>query len=146
MVAFDFPRPRRPANPHRLSSTSDGDIPVIDQPVRMVSVDTPEKPGYAGLPPAAQATLDRCRPPEGRHLQRPPPGLREYLLGRLTTDAAERHIDAGLQATAEFERLQFPAVESTPSSAGRRRSRRRVGHPIPPARAESYTVTLEPAA
>jgi endonuclease YncB( thermonuclease family) len=108
MVAFDFPRLSRPANPHRLSSTSDGDTPVIDQPVRMVSVDTPEKPGYAGLPPTAQATLDRCRTRlEDGTYHALPQGLRDYLLGRLTADAAERHIGAGLQATAEFERLQL---------------------------------------
>jgi endonuclease YncB( thermonuclease family) len=62
MVAFDFPRPSRPANPHRLASTSDGDTPVIDQPVRMVSVDTPEKPGYAGLPPPPRPPLTAAAP------------------------------------------------------------------------------------
>ena len=47
--------------PRQLARTSDSDTPVIDQPVRMVSVDTPEKQHYAGLPPTAQAKLDRCR-------------------------------------------------------------------------------------
>jgi endonuclease YncB( thermonuclease family) len=61
MVAFDFPRTTRPAQPRQLARTSDGDTPVIDQPVRMVSVDTPEKQHYAGLPPTAQTTLNRCR-------------------------------------------------------------------------------------
>jgi endonuclease YncB( thermonuclease family) len=50
MVAFNFPRITRPAQPRQLARTSDGDTPVIDQPVRMVSVDTPEKAEYAGLP------------------------------------------------------------------------------------------------
>ena len=40
-------------DPHTLSRISDGDTPVIDQPVRMVSVDTPEKAEYAGLPSTA---------------------------------------------------------------------------------------------
>jgi endonuclease YncB( thermonuclease family) len=107
MVAFDFPRTTRPAQPRQLSRTSDGDTPVIDQPVRMVSVDTPEKQHYAGLPPTAQAKLDRCRQrlQDGTYAALPD-GLREYLVGRLTLDAAERHIAAGLGASAAFEALQ----------------------------------------
>jgi endonuclease YncB( thermonuclease family) len=42
---FGFDRQLRGVFPHRPLRTSDGDTPVIDQPVRMVSVDTPEKPG-----------------------------------------------------------------------------------------------------
>jgi endonuclease YncB( thermonuclease family) len=107
MVAFDFPRTTRPAQPRQLARTSDGDTPVIDQPVRMVSVDTPEKQHYAGLPPTAQAKLDRCRQrlQDGTY-DALPVGLREYLVGRLTPDAAERHIAAGLGASAAFEALQ----------------------------------------
>jgi hypothetical protein len=30
MVAFDFPRTTRPAQPRQLARTSDGDTPVID--------------------------------------------------------------------------------------------------------------------
>jgi endonuclease YncB( thermonuclease family) len=107
MVAFDFPRTTRPAQPRQLARTSDGDTPVIDQPVRMVSVDTPEKQHYAGLPPTAQAKLDRCRQrlEDGTYAALPD-GLREYLVGRLTSDAAERHIAAGLGASAAFEALQ----------------------------------------
>jgi endonuclease YncB( thermonuclease family) len=107
MVAFDFPRTIRPAKPRQLARTSDGDTPVIDQPVRMVSVDTPEKQHYAGLPPTAQAKLDRCRQRlQGGTYAALPDGLREYLVGRLTPDAAERHIAAGQGATAAFEALQ----------------------------------------
>jgi endonuclease YncB( thermonuclease family) len=107
MVAFDFPRTTRPAQPRQLARTSDGDTPVIDQPVRMVSVDTPEKQHYAGLPPTAQVKLDRCRQrlQDGTYAALPD-GLREYLVGRLTLDAAERHIAAGLGASAAFEALQ----------------------------------------
>jgi endonuclease YncB( thermonuclease family) len=107
MVAFDFPRTIRPAQPRQLARTSDGDTPVIDQPVRMVSVDTPEKQHYAGLPPTAQVKLDRCRQrlQDGTYAALPG-GLREYLVGRLTPDAAERHVGAGLGASASFEALQ----------------------------------------
>jgi hypothetical protein len=41
MVAFDFRRQIRAARLRRLSHTSDGDIPIIDQPIRMVSIDIP---------------------------------------------------------------------------------------------------------
>jgi endonuclease YncB( thermonuclease family) len=106
MVAFDFPRTLRDARPHTLSRISDGDTPVIDQPVRMVSVDTPEKAEYAGLPPTAQVKLDRCRQrlQDGTY-QHLPETLRTYLLERLTQDAAERHINAGIRASQEFQAL-----------------------------------------
>jgi hypothetical protein len=100
MVAFDFPRTTRPAQPRQLARTSDGDTPVIDQPVRMVSVDTPEKQHYAGLPPTAHTTLNRCRRLRDGTYDALPTGLRDYLLGRLTPDAAQRHIAAGLGASA----------------------------------------------
>ena len=48
-MAFDFPRTLRDARPRRLSRISDGDTPVIDQPVRMVFGRHPEKAEYAGL-------------------------------------------------------------------------------------------------
>ncbi|MGH8690041.1 MAG: thermonuclease family protein [Burkholderiales bacterium] len=94
--------------PRRLMRTSDGDTPQIEQPIRMVSCDTPEKAHYAGLPPTAQATLNKARDRlasafYSNHL---PGGLREYLAERITSDAAARHIGAGNRATAEFERLQ----------------------------------------
>lgn len=68
---FDFPRQLRPPSSRRLlgfsfggevtAGVSDGDTPKIEQPIRMVSIDTPEKSGYAGKPPTAQPKLDRCR-------------------------------------------------------------------------------------
>jgi hypothetical protein len=106
MVAFDFPRLTRPATPRQLANISDGDTPVIDQPVRMVSVDTPEKAGYAGLPATAQPKLDRTRTRllDGTY-DALPQGLRDYLVGRLSPDAAQRHIDAGIRASQEFQGL-----------------------------------------
>ena len=120
MVAFNFPRTIRPAQPRQLARTSDGDTPVIDQPIRMVSIDTPEKQHYAGLPPTAQVKLDRCRArlQDGTYAALPD-GLRDFLVGRLTADAAERHIAAGLGATAAFEALQDQRL--TRPDGGRRR-------------------------
>lgn len=107
MLKFEFERVTRPAAPRRLSRASDGDTPVIDQPVRMVSVDTPEKAAYAGLPPTAQVVLDRCRDrlKGGVYDGMIPDGLRDFLLSRLTRDAAERHIAAGNGASAHFDEM-----------------------------------------
>ena len=79
MVGFDFPRTIRSAQPRQLARTSDGDTPVIDQPIRMVSIDTPEKQHYAGLPPTAQAKLNRCRDRLQR-LTRPDGGRRRVAV------------------------------------------------------------------
>jgi endonuclease YncB( thermonuclease family) len=70
----------------------------------MVSCDTPEKGHYAGNPPVSQPKLNRCR----RRLQNGfyntlPQALREYLISKLTDDAAERHIDAGHRASQVFD-------------------------------------------
>ena len=89
MAAFDFPRTIRPAQSRRLARTSDGDTPVIDQPVRTVSLGTLANQPCAVLPPTAQAKLDRCRQrfQDGTYAALPA-GLREYLVDRLTADAA----------------------------------------------------------
>jgi endonuclease YncB( thermonuclease family) len=78
MVEFAFERERRPAVPQRLFNISDGDTPVIQQPVRMVSTDTPEKSHYAGKAEVAQPKLDRCRQllEDGAYAQIPE-GLRD---------------------------------------------------------------------
>src|SRR5262245_13206296 len=77
----------RSAQPRRLVRSSDGDTTVIDQPIRMVSCDTPEKSGYAGKPQISQPKLDTCRPPA-------PPGRVSQL-----------HIDAGEHASEAFSKL-----------------------------------------
>lgn len=104
---FAFDRQARGVFPHRLLRTSDGDTPVIDQPVRMVSVDTPEKAGYAGKPTTAQPKLNRTRERllDGTYDGRIPAGLRDYLVGKLTSDAAERHVGAGVRASQVFDAL-----------------------------------------
>jgi endonuclease YncB( thermonuclease family) len=103
-VHFNFPRAIRPATPRRLARTSDGDTPVIEQPVRMVSCDTPEKGHYAGNPPVAQPKLDACRQRlENGFYSALPSTLRQHLVGRLTGNAATRHIAAGQRASQEFD-------------------------------------------
>jgi endonuclease YncB( thermonuclease family) len=53
-VNFNLPRMDRSAQPRRLVRATDGDTTVIEQPIRMVSCDTPEKGHYAGNPPVRQ--------------------------------------------------------------------------------------------
>jgi endonuclease YncB( thermonuclease family) len=89
-----------------LFKISDGDTPQILQPVRMVSTDTPEKAGYAGRPELAQAKLDECRSRlAAGFFPAIPASMVEYLVDKLTPDAAERHIAAGEAASAAFDQL-----------------------------------------
>lgn len=105
-VNFNYVRNIRPANPRSLLRISDGDTPVIDQPIRMVSCDTPEKAGYAGRPEVSQPKLDKCkqRLMDGFY-NKISPDLRNYLSGRLTTSAATKHINAGNAATMKFDEI-----------------------------------------
>lgn len=105
-VNFQFKRTLRNPTAKSLIRTSDGDTPVIEQPIRMVSCDTPEKAHYAGGPNKAQPKLDACR----QRLQNGfysdlPQGLIDYLVERLTNDAAANHIEAANQASLEYEKL-----------------------------------------
>jgi hypothetical protein len=104
-VNFTFDRQLRKAFPHHLQRTSDGDTPVIDQPIRMVSIDTPEKAHYAGTAETAQPKLDRTRRLLDGTYSKIPKGSRDYLVAKLTPDAAARHIAAGGRATEIFDRL-----------------------------------------
>ena len=86
-----------------LLRQSDGDTVTIDEPVRMVSVDTPEKSGYAGSPAIAQPKLDRCRQRiESGMFPAIPDAMAAHLISRLDSDAARRHIDAANRASAEL--------------------------------------------
>jgi len=106
MLTFDFDRESRPSAPQRLYSVSDGDTPSILQPVRMVSIDTPEKKHYAGRAEVAQLKLDTCRQRlETGFYPQIPVGLRDYLVDRLDAGAAARHIEAGEEASVRFDLL-----------------------------------------
>ena len=105
-VTFQYTRTTRAATPRRLSRTSDGDTPVIEQPIRMVSCDTPEKAHYAGRPEVSQVKLNTCRERlTNGFYNEIPADLRHYLITRLTADAAERHVEAGNRATQVFDDL-----------------------------------------
>ena len=73
----------------------------------MVSCDTPEKAGYAGAAPRAQAKLAACRHRlETGFYPRLPRATADYLRSKLSDTAAERHITAGVAATSAFLQLQ----------------------------------------
>jgi len=112
-VDFDFKRQLRKATEKALLGTSDGDTPVIRQPIRMVSVDTPEKKGYAGGPAVAQPKLDRCRErlTNGFYDEFLPQSVRGYLAAKITPDAASSHVGAAVEATAKFLLFQEERLE-----------------------------------
>lgn len=94
------------ANDMKLVRQGDGDTLAIEQPVRLVSVDTPEKNAYAGGPDKSQPKLDRARGRlESGFYNALPKPLRTYLLERLTPDAAAHHIEAADAATQAFDEI-----------------------------------------
>jgi endonuclease YncB( thermonuclease family) len=119
-VNFDFKRSIRSATSKKLIQTSDGDTPLIEQPIRMVSCDTPEKAPYAGKPEISQPKLDKCRQRlESGFYNTIPEDLRNYLRARLTNDSAAKHISAGNDATAIFTDLLEQRL-TKPSGSKRR--------------------------
>jgi endonuclease YncB( thermonuclease family) len=89
-----------------LVRASDGDTLTVEQPIRLVSCDTPEKAHYAGAPVTAQPKLDLCRQRlESGFYDALPGALRDYLIGKLGPDAAQRHIAAAIDASAHFDAL-----------------------------------------
>lgn len=113
MVELGFVGPSLRANDYRFLEVTDGDTPIIAMSIRMVSIDTPET-HYGGSPPTAQAALDRTRARllDGTY-DALPADLRDYLVARLTPDAAQRHQAAGKLAaeahtTMVEERLRRP--------------------------------------
>jgi endonuclease YncB( thermonuclease family) len=95
MVDLGFVGPSRPAQDYRFVKVTDGDTPKIEMSIWMVSIDTPESE-FGGNPTTAQATLDRAkaRLQDGTY-NALPEDLREYLIARITPDAAQRHLSAG---------------------------------------------------
>lgn len=119
-VDFQFSRTTRPAKDRKFLRIIDGDSPVVEQSIRMVSCDTPEKSNYAGKPETAQPKLDLCRDrlEDGFYDDIPEP-LRDYFLSKLTPDAAERHINAADDATDALKNLVEERL-TRPSGSRRR--------------------------
>lgn len=120
-VNFNYNRNIRKATSKKLIQTSDGDTPIIEQPIRMVSCDTPEKAQYAGKPERSQPKLDTCKQRlENGFYNLLPEELCDYLVEKLTNDAAQKHINAGNDATKIFTDLLDQRL--TKPSGSKRRS------------------------
>ena len=86
----------------------------------MVSSDTPEKAHYTGKPEISEPKLDRCKQRvENGFYDTLPEELRNYLIERITNDAADKHISAGMDATTIFEGLLEQRL-TKPSGSKRR--------------------------
>lgn len=107
-IKVDFDRMIRSASRKgSIGDPADGDTPNITQPLRLVSVDTPEKESVAGKPETAQRKLDitRKRIESGMFGPLLDDKLAAYFLKKLTKDAAARHITAGHGASDAFQKL-----------------------------------------
>lgn len=104
-VTIEFtPYQRGPFDHRGLKEPSDGDTPLIEQPIRMVSIDTPEKQ-YGGGKALGQEKLNACRDrlQSGFFDGLMPDETKTYLLNKLLSDAASTHIDAAYAASAKFK-------------------------------------------
>ncbi|BAC68211.1 hypothetical protein AQJ43_35510 [Streptomyces avermitilis] len=119
MVDLGFVGPSRPANDYRFLSVTDGDTPNIAMAIRMVSIDTPES-HYGGAPATAQAALERAKTRllDGTY-DALPQDLRDYLVSRITPDAAQRHQSAG-QAAAEAHTAMVASRLAHPDGSQRK--------------------------
>ncbi len=104
---YKLPPPSFNVSPKKDLGAPDGDTIKIEQSIRMVSCDTPEKEKPFGKAATAQPKLDKAK----LHLQNNifaglPKGLIKYLTDRITKDAAKKHINAGIDASAHFEKIK----------------------------------------
>jgi endonuclease YncB( thermonuclease family) len=107
-IKTDFDRTIRAASKKgSIGDPTDGDTLKVSQPLRFVSVDTPEKESVAGGPASAQQKLDltRKRIEDGLFGNLLSDELSAYLLAKLTNNSAERHIAAGHGASAALQTL-----------------------------------------
>ncbi|MEU2270231.1 hypothetical protein ABZ568_28270 [Streptomyces olindensis] len=119
MTDLGFVGPSRPANDYAFVSVTDGDTPTIEMAIRMVSVDTPESQ-FGGSPATAQAALERtkARLRDGTY-DALPQDLRDYLVSRITPDAAQRHQAAG-KAAAEAHKDMVATRLTRPDGSQRK--------------------------
>ncbi|MEV0149964.1 MULTISPECIES: thermonuclease family protein [unclassified Nonomuraea] len=119
MVDLGFVGPNRPAQDYRFLKVTDGDTPAIEMSIRMVSIDTPESE-YGGSPPTAQATLERAKARlQDSAYDALPQDLRDYLIARITPDAAQRHLTAGKLA-AEAHKTMVTTRLARPDGSQRK--------------------------
>jgi endonuclease YncB( thermonuclease family) len=108
---YKLPPPSFNVSPKKDIGGPDGDTIKIEQPIRMVSCDTPEKEKPFGTAATAQPKLNiaKKRLQEG-FFAALPKGLIKYLTQRITADAAKKHINAGKDASTHFEKVKDAAL------------------------------------
>jgi endonuclease YncB( thermonuclease family) len=108
---YKLPPPSFNVSPKKDIGGPDGDTIKIEQPIRMVSCDTPEKEKPYGTAATAQPKLNiaKKRLQEGFFVALPK-GLKQYLTQRITPDAAKKHISAGKEASTYFEKIKNAAL------------------------------------
>jgi endonuclease YncB( thermonuclease family) len=108
---YKLPPPSFNVSPKKDIGGPDGDTIKIEQPIRMVSCDTPEKEKPYGTAATAQPKLNivKKRLQEG-FFAALPKGLIKYLTQRITADAAKKHINAGKDASTHFEKVKNAAL------------------------------------
>lgn len=104
---YKLPPPSYNVSPKKDLGGPDGDTIKIEQPIRMVSCDTPEKEKPLGTPATAQPKLNKAKQRlKDGFFPSIPAGLAKYLRDKITADAAKRHINAGKDASDHFEKLK----------------------------------------
>jgi endonuclease YncB( thermonuclease family) len=108
---YKLPPPSFRVSPKKDIGGPDGDTIKIEQPVRLVSCDTPEKEKPFGTAATAQPKLNvaKKRLQEG-FFTALPKGLINYFIQRITADAAKKHINAGKDASNHFEKVKNAAL------------------------------------
>jgi len=107
MKNYKLPPPSFNVSPKKDIGGPDGDTIKIEQPLRLVSCDTPEKEKPYGTAATTQPKLNKVK----QRLQNGffpllPKGLVKYFTDRITADAAKRHINAGKDASDHFEKIK----------------------------------------
>ncbi len=108
---YKLPPPSFKVSPKKDIGGPDGDTIKIEQPVRLVSCDTPEKERPYGKAATAQPKLDQAKQRlKAGFFPLLPKGLIKYFTDRITADAAKRHINAGKDASNHFEKVKNNAL------------------------------------
>ena len=104
---YKLPPPSFKVSPKKDIGAPDGDTIKIEQPVRMVSCDTPEKERPYGVAATTQPKLEKAKTKLlNNEYPLVPNGLINYLTNKITNDAAKRHINAGKDASIHFEKIK----------------------------------------
>lgn len=103
----------------KFVSSTDGDTPTIETPIRMLGMDAPEL-HYAGAtekePGKFDAAFSNFLAGAGARLD---PGLKAHLRRRLDAAASTRHIRAGAEAFAHFQAIAAERLRRVSAKTGR---------------------------